>query len=321
MRGDEAVLVVTNVDDPTADIVITELNHRRIPVARFDSSDFPERITLAAYAGAGHEWRGRLETLSRTVDVARVRAIYFRRPSGYFFGHLNHADERFARAQAERGFGGILRSLPRCRYLNHPGRTRDAEYKPTQIATAERLGLAVPPTLVTNDLEAAAAFVREHGAVISKPIAAPPYVVDGVARTMSVSDVGGDELDASVGGTMHLFQVRVPKVADVRVTVVGRSIFAVRIDGGDPPMLDWRTDYQRLSYTAIELSEELSATLVAYLSHFDLLFGAFDFTLGVDGSLTWLECNPAGNWAWLEPVTGLPIAAAIADVLEGGDVT
>jgi hypothetical protein len=30
--------------------------------------------------------------------------------------------------------------------------------------------------------------------------------------------------------TPHLFQARIDKVADVRVTIVGRQVFAVRID-------------------------------------------------------------------------------------------
>ncbi|MEL5957639.1 hypothetical protein AADR41_23270 [Streptomyces sp. CLV115] len=31
-----------------------------------------------------------------------------------------------------------------------------------------------------------------------------------------------------------------------------------------------------------------------------------------------LECNPNGQWAWLEDAAGLPITAAIADLLESG---
>jgi hypothetical protein len=31
-----------------------------------------------------------------------------------------------------------------------------------------------------------------------------------------------------------------------------------------------------------------------------------------------LECNPNGQWAWLEPAAGLPITTAIADLLEKG---
>lgn len=34
-----------------------------------------------------------------------------------------------------------------------------------------------------------------------------------------------------------------------------------------------------------------------------------------------LECNPNGQWAWLEDVADLPITAAIADLLENGENT
>ncbi|MGH3800408.1 MAG: hypothetical protein ACRDTD_09805 [Pseudonocardiaceae bacterium] len=30
-----------------------------------------------------------------------------------------------------------------------------------------------------------------------------------------------------------------------------------------------------------------------------------------------LECNPNGQWAWIEDETGLPISSALADALEG----
>jgi hypothetical protein len=38
------------------------------------------------------------------------------------------------------------------------------------------------------------------------------------------------------------------------------------------------------------------------------------------GDETWcfLECNPNGQWAWLEETAGLPIASALADLLENG---
>jgi hypothetical protein len=34
-----------------------------------------------------------------------------------------------------------------------------------------------------------------------------------------------------------------------------------------------------------------------------------------DGEHVFLEINPNGEWAWIEDETGLPIGAAIADLL------
>ncbi|MGQ0776394.1 MAG: hypothetical protein ACT4NY_18540 [Pseudonocardiales bacterium] len=52
-----------------------------------------------------------------------------------------------------------------------------------------------------------------------------------------------------------------------------------------------------------------------YLPQFDLLFAAFDFSVAQDGGWWFLEANPNGLWAWLQERTGLPIAAAIAELL------
>ncbi|MFE3939908.1 ATP-grasp ribosomal peptide maturase, partial [Streptomyces goshikiensis] len=34
------------------------------------------------------------------------------------------------------------------------------------------------------------------------------------------------------------------------------------------------------------------------------------------GQWWFLECNSSGQWAWMEPETGLPMVAAMADLLE-----
>ncbi len=112
-----------------------------------------------------------------------------------------------------------------------------------------RCGFRVPPTLVTSEPEAARAFVKAHGPAVYKPLSTPLYRIDGVSCTVEVAEVTADQLDERVAGTAHLFQRRVDKVADVRVTVIGRKVFAVRIDSG---LLDWRTDYDRLAYTVVE---------------------------------------------------------------------
>ncbi|MEU9831686.1 hypothetical protein AB0D67_09090 [Streptosporangium sp. NPDC048047] len=41
--------------------------------------------------------------------------------------------------------------------------------------------------------------------------------------------------------------------------------------------------------------------------------------LGEDDIPVFLECNPNGQWGWLEDATGLPIAAALAGLLLEGE--
>ncbi|OIJ88493.1 ATP-grasp ribosomal peptide maturase [Streptomyces colonosanans] len=312
MSDPRPVLVVTSLHDPTADVVIRELHGRDIPVVRLDSGDFPASLSVETEI-TPHGVRGRLLTPSRTADLANVRSLYYRRPTGFAFPHLSEQDARFAVTQARYGLGGVLASLPDCLYVNHPHRIGDAEFKPSGLAAAVEAGFDVPPTLITSGPDAARAFVKRHGSVIHKPLSNPVYRIDGVSSAVKVTEVAAEDIDESVAGTAHLFQVRVRKTADVRVTVIGSQVFCVRIDSD---LLDWRTDYDRLHYTPVVPPPGIETALRRYLAHFGLVFGAFDFCVGEDGRWWFLECNPSGQWYWLEPETGLPMCAALADLLE-----
>ncbi|MCX4451449.1 hypothetical protein [Streptomyces sp. NBC_01789] len=48
-----------------------------------------------------------------------------------------------------------------------------------------------------------------------------------------------------------------------------------------------------------------------------LRYGAADSVVGPGGGWTFLEVNPCGQWDWIQGATGLPIAEAIADDLQG----
>ncbi|MGW7433319.1 ATP-grasp ribosomal peptide maturase [Streptomyces sp. NPDC054861] len=312
MTDTRPVLVVTSLYDPTADVVISELHDRDVPVVRLDSGDFPASLSVEAEI-TEDGIRGQLVTPSRAADLAAIRSLYYRRPTGFAFPHLTEQDARFALTQARYGLGGVLASLPQCLYVNHPHRIGDAEFKPSGLAAAVDVGFLVPPTLITSNAGAARAFVKRHDAVVYKPLHNPVYLVDGISNVVKIAEVTADDIDDSVSGTAHLFQKRVPKTGDVRVTVIGDQVFSVRIDCD---LLDWRTDYSSLTYTVVEAPSGIRRALRRYMDHFGLVFGAFDFCVGEDGGWWFLECNPSGQWYWLETETGLPMRAALADLLE-----
>ncbi|WP_342781550.1 MvdC/MvdD family ATP grasp protein [Streptomyces piniterrae] len=254
--GSSPVLAVTSLGDVTADLVLDELYGRGVPVVRLDpGTDFTAGAVMAArFDSQGPH--GTLRTASRDLDLSAVRSVYWRRPTPY--GGTGPAAEsaasRFAISQARAGYGGILASLPGALYLNHPWRNRDAEYKPAQLATAARVGLDLPPTLITNDPDAARRFVAQHGSVVYKPVHAVHISADDTgapARTIWVRTVDPDDLDDGVSACPHLFQSCVPKVADIRLAAVGDQFFATRIDI-DGDHLDWRQDYDSLTYSPTE---------------------------------------------------------------------
>lgn len=313
--GGHPVLVCTEYEDPTADLIIAELNRRRVPVLRFDPGrDLPASVTLAARIGDG-DWDGRLTVGARTAELSGVRALYHRRPSSYPTDSGAQA-ARFAAQENRRGLGGVLGALPECLYLSHPQAVARAEYKPAQLAAATRAGFRVPTTLITNDAAEAKRFCAE-GPALYKPLHAGAYEVEGEPAGIWAAPVEAKEIDHAVSYSAHLFQAQVPKVADVRAVVVGEQVFSTLITA-PPGVVDWRSEYQSLTYERVTCPNDVRRALARFLAAFGLNFGAFDFAVATDGAWWFLECNPNGQWAWLEHASGLPITHAIADLLENG---
>ncbi|MFJ5841887.1 ATP-grasp ribosomal peptide maturase [Streptomyces shenzhenensis] len=321
------VLVVTALEDVTADRVIAALNEREMPVVRIDPADIGPGLAFGARIGAGAPaWTGYLVTGSREVELGEVAAVYYRRPTPYTarYQHLPAQQRDFAAAEARHGLGGVLNHLHGACYVNHPGAVTAADFKPAQLQQAAQLGLTIPPTLVTNGVEAARKFAADHEPVIYKTFRGLPRDEDGHTGAIWVQRVDADTFDDSLAVTAHLFQAEIPKTGDVRVTVVGKKVFAQQIAAPDGA-LDWRRgDWDQLLHAPIAVPTSVEAALHSYLSAFGLVFGCFDFALTGDGDAAedwvFIECNPNGQWGWLPDVGD--ITTAFADILsratEGG---
>lgn len=319
-RGAGTVLVLSAHEDPTADAVIDELNRRAATVVRMDTGDFPARCQLdATFSTAG--LRGRLRTEDAEVNLAAVHSIYYRRPSRFTFpDSLSDADTVLAATEARFGFGGVLGALDTS-WVNHPARVATAEYKPIQLHTAARCGLDIPRTLVTNDKAAAIEFAHAvGGAVVCKMLSSLVLSEQGTPYMTYTSPVDPYAIDPEAFAvTAHLVQEWVPKKYDVRLTMVGQQAFGVAIhSSSDRGHTDWRSDYRALSYHAVNPPSGIQAAAARFLQHLGLAFGAFDFVVTPEDEWVMLECNPAGQWLWLQDEADVQIAAGIADLLVSG---
>ncbi|MFE5586017.1 ATP-grasp ribosomal peptide maturase [Kitasatospora sp. NPDC056531] len=320
MSDNRSVLVLTNPYDVTADVVLRLLAERRVPVVRLDpGADLHADASLTVTYDTD-EQRGTLRTASRELDTTRIRSVWVRRPSPYEGPPgLNDQDRRFAAEQALWGTRGILASLPGASYLNHPWNNRAAEFKPAQLSTARRCGFLVPDTVITNDPHEARKFAtHQPGGVVYKPLWNTLYRVDDRPHSVWVREVHAAEITDAVSVCPHMFQAKVDKAFDVRVTAVGGRVFGVRIDSPD---LDWRHRQDLMTCTPVEVPEPIARATVAYLAELRLTYGAFDLAATTAGDWYFLECNPNGQWAWQPAETTAAVAHAIADQLEKGPDT
>lgn len=323
MPDGSTILVLSNAQDATANAVSEALTRRGARFERIDVGDFPSVMTLNARHD-GAKWTSSITySDSGELQLSALRAVYYRRPTRFRMpAGLSDGDETFARAEARLGFGGILATIE-AQWVNNPFKVAIAEYKPLQLQVAAFSGLAVPRTLVTNDYATLQAFSDEvRGKVICKAFSSLVLNEHGVAQAIYTSPVDIATIDpAQLRVTTHLFQEWVPKAFEVRVTMIGSIAFAAAIHArSGMATVDWRSDYSSLDYSIVEPPPAIMAGMKGYLDALGLNFGAFDFVVKPDGTWIMLECNPAGQWLWLEETIGLSIADGIAEFLMG-DVT
>lgn len=312
-----AVLVVTSEPDVTCDPVIAELTRRGVEVIRFDTADFPTASRLAATL-SGRGWAGRLVAGSRVLDLEAVRSVWWRRP-GEFRTPPEWPDDAqaFAASEARAGLLGVLSALP-VRWINHPSANATANYKPLQLATAARCGLRTPRTVITNDPEEARSFIGTDR-VIYKTLGGGVDCGNGMRAVVPTTVVTADHADDSVSGTATLFQERVNKSFEVRLTVIGQRMFPVAIRAGtQAARLDWRTDYAALTYAPVALPVDVSGCVRGFMAQLGLFFGAFDFAVTPAGEWIFFEVNANGQWHWLTRYVDVPMVDAMADALEEG---
>ena len=81
-------------------------------------------------------------------------------------------------------------------------------------------------------------------------------------------------------------------------------------------MTDWRRyDVKNTPHTAICPPESVAAAVKLLMSKLDLRFGAIDFIVDKSGVWWFLEVNTAGQWLWIEDLSGLKISDSIATSL------
>lgn len=314
-----AVLVVAQETDATADLVVAALAEQSVPVMRFDLADFPQRLSLSARHDRGH-WSGVLADDDRGVRLEDVRSVYYRRPNlPTVSDRLADPYRAWAADQALAGLLGTLYALP-VPWVNRPETDAIASHTAGQLPVAHACGLDTPRSLITTVPAAARSFCAE----IAVPMVCKPLIggllehPDGTRTNVPTHAIDPAAIDDSLELTAHYLQEAVPKAHEVRLTVVGHEVFAAEIHAGsDDARMDWRTDYDALTYRICSVPERVRDGVLAWMARFGLSFGAFDFAVTPAGRWVFFECNPSGQWGWIENKTGLPIAAAVADLLSG----
>lgn len=300
--------------------VVGALRYRGVEPIVLDSSAVPTAIPVTL----GYDAAGVSLAWSREVDALRdVTAVWQAAVVGVELPAMAPGVRETCLAASERAVIGLLDSLGAFQLDPHDRQLR-ADRKPDQLRIARTLGLDVPATLISNDPEAVRGFARRTGRVVAKmlvpPVAAGP-LSDGEAAVMFTTAMTEDDLAGLDGLELcpMIFQEHIASVGDVRVTVVGKRLFASLLDasgGGDP---DWRLASRAAerapAWRAYELPREVAAGITRLVDRAGLNYASVDLVVRPDGRHAFLELNATGSFGFLGAEQAAAIASAVAEVL------
>lgn len=187
------------------------------------------------------------------------------------------------------------------RWLNNPLDAQVAESKIQQLVMAANCGISVPQTLVTNNRNQAQSFSSKYGPCVVKSIATAFWEFSDQSFVFTTAAEQALALESSEWSAQPVFvQERVDGTHEARMLLIGENALGAR---RERVSLDWRTD-PSVPWIPWDPDPITIGRCRSFLNRFSLQYGAFDFILNLDAPMepTFLECNPSGDFGYLDDV-------------------
>lgn len=317
------VLIISNERDSVVGLFVNSLKKARVDFFRLNTDALLTNSKFGLSVNSNISTY--LSQYGKLIDLSKVTSVWYRRPVIPKIKIKSVVEKRFTEREALAVVDTLWRILDKCFWVSSPWSIRDASNKLRQLQVACELGLQVPETLITNNYDDVKNFFNECGGLmLYKPIA-NGHLSSQFSRTQLMvyskkiegKDIAKLQLVANCPG---MFQRYIEKLYEVRVTVVGNKVFSAKVDSQrfSEKKADWRKGkYVKEIFTKCEIPVDLEEKLKMFLEKFNLKFGAFDLIVNKDGKYTFLECNPNGEWAWIEDCAGMPITESLVNLLIG----
>ncbi|WDE12042.1 MvdC/MvdD family ATP grasp protein [Thalassomonas haliotis] len=259
-------------------------------------------------------------------DLSEIEAVWHRRPQTPMVpGYIVPEDKMFVQQELCSSNQACLALLEHAFWLNPQAAAARANIKPLQLSLADKVGLAIPETLISNDPKGIKAFINSGQDAIYKPLNALVWHEQGRNYATYNARVTTEHLpnDTLLSASPGIYQRLVAKQYEVRAQFFGRSCFAVSIDSNRLQYgeLDWRLhQHQGTLSSPVELPDEIYQAACALMDELGLVCGAFDFIVTRDDEWVFLEVNESGQFLFLEQwCPELPVLDAFCKCLVSQD--
>lgn len=321
------ILILAKETDESVKMVAEHLAKANADFIILDTSKFPSKVGLSVWLDQ-NEYDGMLCFHDRSLSLNQIGVVWNRRIYKPEIDPLitDEAVSKWTQEESYYVLESFLSTIPEEKWVNPVLPEEKIRLnKIIQANIAKQSGFDVPPSIITNIGSQAEQFYSlEKGNVVIKPLKTGLFDATDQSQKILYTSVVQEKTFLSGLNKIRFcpvfFQRMIHKKIELRITVVGESVFACAIDSqvNNITSVDWRkqmflSDY--LPHTPYDLPEEISIRCKNLVKRLGLSFGAIDMIVTPDDKYVFLEINHNGQWGWIEIATGLPISKAIADLL------
>lgn len=320
------ILVFTNKEDSHPTRVIRYLNNWSVPVFRLNTecllTDYEFHWWCNAQGADFH-----IKNIKNGLEMYghEVMAVWDRRPlvpNELFISHEEEEVNKYNLDEAHEFLSFLRYYLKDVFSIGSIVEDRPASSKMLQLDVAQRLGMQIPDTCFANRKEPIANFAGRYGSLSLKAIGDSSVFLGGeeeyvfYSQKAKAMDVVAQPEEA-FSQTACFVQEYIEKAYELRLTVIGEDVVACKIDSQAQTdatgKVDWRQGYEHdLKHEIVEVPDNIKVFCRLFLKEMKLHFGCFDFIVTPNGDYVFLECNPNGQWLWIELLTGYDISRMMA---------
>jgi hypothetical protein len=302
------IIVFSNSLDVTADYVCSRLDQSQLQYVRLDTDHLVEKAELL--------YKCNIFSLSIDHQVLKlddINCVWCRRPQS-LKPQCNLSFEKSEQVHTisewNASIEGFLAHIPVDLWINHPSNNALAVSKLEQLSRANKIGLKIPETLVTQSFEEAMQFWKEcRGSVIVKPISHGYLERHNPKEDTLIftNQVTLEQLNRNQGLLTlcpTLFQKKAEKKFDVRINIIDNEAIAVAIYASEQIELQAidirRNNMKNVRYELIDLPYSIKNKVLELCNSYNLRFAAVDMAFTKESDWIFFEINPNGQWAWLD---------------------
>lgn len=321
------LLIHTEPCDLHAIVVACMLRDRGHKVVRLIGMAFPEHELISLRTPEDGAPSLRLTCGEATLEADEVEAVWYRRPRSIRLPtQVHESDQEYAYNECTELYRGFVFAPADAFWINPIASQNLSNNKVLQLRVAQRIGLRVPDTLISNVSTEVREFVSAGQRVIYKPLRGASWLVNGEVHGTYTTPVTTEDLpsDGLLQACPGIYQALVRKSYEVRAQFFGGTCMAIKIDSNQMAYgeYDWRRHQTTSDPNAepITLPANIETLCLQMMRELQIVSGAFDFIVDDSGKWVFLEVNPVGQFAFLERwCPDLPVMAAFCSFIESRD--